>query len=512
MSAHLTEGPAEVAAEAAALGEEARRIPPSEARGLRSLLSDSLLYGIGSAALAIGLFVATPFIARELGPVGFGTIEVLATIAAAAAVLAMVGLDGAAARSYFDYGPHELRQRRTVLRTAMLGVLASSTALAVALVALAVVFVQTLSTEPETSTVVAAIIAFSVLPLTNGQTIARVAFLLDRRRAKFLTGGLLYAGVGGTLAVLLVLGGAGPSGYFVGLGVGALASLLFALVFGGFMTRQAAVDRSELFVMLRYGLPLVPASLAVWAVFAIDRSLIASIRGLFDAGHYGLASKVAAPLMMAVSAFALAWGPFIMSQPEGRRLRLRARALTAVTAAAGTGFVLLVLFARPLVDLLGGHEFERSSRAVPGIALGWLWWAIASVLATEFAVNRRTRVIGAATGVSAAINILLNLILIPPFGFVGAAWATAASFALLALCYWFWERRTIRVRYRWGRLALIALVIGGATPALLIDETTTGWIARGLIAAAVFVVLAFVAATDRDSRRQHPAAQPALDG
>ena len=149
-------------------------------------------------------------------------------------------------------------------------------------------------------------------------------------------------------------------------------------------------------------------------------------------------------MMLATSAFAIAWGPFILSQARERHDVLRARALTVVVAAAAGVMLVLVLFAPLFVRILAPESFESAARAVPGVALGWLFWAAATVLASEFAVMRRTRVIAGATLVAAAVNLALNLALVPQYGFVAAAWTTAASFATLAALYLVLERRTAR--------------------------------------------------------------------
>jgi O-antigen/teichoic acid export membrane protein len=132
---------------------------------------------------------------------------------------------------------------------------------------------------------------------------------------------------------------------------------------------------------------------------------------------------------------------------------------------------------------------------VPGIALGWLGWAAATVLQTEFAIERRTSVIAGATGIAAGANVLLNLVLIPAYGFVGAAWATAASFLLLALLFWVWERRTVRPPYDVPRLGAVIAVTAAGSAALLSDSLAV----RALAAAVCIAVLAWLAVGHRET-------------
>ena len=478
----------------------------SEPGSLRALLGDSVVYGLGIAMLPLGLLLVTPIIAPRVGPVGFGEIDLLATLLTLATVAAMLGLEGGLIRTFFDYAPDDRARRRTAARTALVSVLTVSTTLALVLLLTGVLFATVFETSPNSHSLTTIIAAFALLPCSCGVLISRVALRLERRRRLYVVVSSVQALAGGGAGVGLVLAGAGPTGYFAGLAIGSLVAFGIAVSSGVFSGAGATVDRDQLRTMLGFGLPLVPAALATWVAFAVDRTLLASMRGLFDVGYYAMASKLAAPLFMALSAFAVAWIPFILRQPAHRQLELRARALTAVTAATGIGFILILTLAPQAIDLLGGPKFHHSLRAVPGIAIGSLAWGIAFVLGTEFMVTRRTRVIAAVTSVAALANIALNLILIPPFGFVGAAWATAATFSLQAALYLIIERRSTPAPYRVRRLLLIGVVLLAGGGALTISSPPL--VARVLFAAPVVAMLAAIAGTDREPRRVAGAPSP----
>jgi O-antigen/teichoic acid export membrane protein len=467
-------------------------IPP-EVAGLRSLLGDSAIYGLSVAALPIALILATPFVARALGPEDFGAVDVLVTLVSLLGLVATAGMDSAVGRSYFDYADEDLLRRRTVVRTAVVIVLSISTV--GALIAGVAGFVLTRTAETSV-TAAAVVVAVALMPLTNSQLLARSAFLLQRRRVAYLVAGILNAALGAIAAVVLVVLGLGPTGYFLGLAVGSGGALAFSLAASDLLERASWFDRREAAVMLRFGMPLVPAAAAAWMIFALDRTLIAVMKGLDDAGQYGLAAKVTAPMLLVATAFAIAWGPFIMREPLERRRELRARVLPAAAAAAGIVFLWLVLFADQLVDALGGAGFESADRAVPGLALGWLAWTVAIVLQTELGMARRTGVIALVTSCAAAANVILNLLLIPPFGFVGAAWATAAAFGLLAVAYAAIEPQLAPVRHDVRALAGVAAVLAGASSALLAESLTV----RAL-AAAIGTLVLTVLLRRRDRRR-----------
>lgn len=472
----------------------------TEGGRLRSVLSDAAAYGVGVGMLPGALLVATPLIVRRVGPDGFGGIDLLTAILTLASAAAILGMDTALARSYFDYAADQREERMIVVRTAFVFVFVASVALAAFLAFAGLFFAEILHQRPSTVSIGATVAAFVLLPLSNGVIMARQVFRLEREHRSYIVATGIQAVIGVGAALALVEAGAGSAGYFGGLSVGALAALAYCLSSRRLLSRGAHLDRRQLRTMLGYGLPLVPAALAGWVTFAVDRTLLASMRGLFDVGYYALASKIAAPLFMCLNAFGIAWIPFILNQPPARQLELRARALTAVAAASGIAYVLVLLFAPQLIDLLGGSTFHQSLKAVPGIALGWLAWGIAFVIATEFVITRKTRTVGLASAAAAAANVLLNVALIPPFGFVGAAWASAATFTLLALIYLVIERRSAPAPYRWVRLGLIAAVLVGASVFLL--RSPESFPHRVPAAAIAMIVLAAIAATDRGTSQR----------
>ena len=466
------------------------------ARGMRSLLGDSLVYGVAVASVPAAALLATPILARVLDPAGYGTLDVLASLLALATVVALAGIDQAVTRGYFDHGSNERADRRAVVRTGLLLALGLSGGLALAL-AVGGALIQRARGEALTTEVAAATAAaLLVLPLTAAQTVARLELLLERRRWTYVGVAALQAGVGMAAAVVLVFSGLGPSGYFLGLALGTVCALVVTLARTR-LVAAAAFSRARAAAMLRYGLPLVPATVMAWVVFAVDRSLLVGFRDLEEAGYYGVASRVTTPLLLAVSAFGVAWSPMIMSQARSRQPELRARALTGVLAVAAALFVLLVLLADPFVRLLGGEDYLPATRAVPGLALGWAGWATATVLLTEFSVTRRTTTIAAVAAVSAAANIVLNLVLIPPYGFEGAAWATAASFWVMALAAWIRERRIATTPYRWARLAIIVAVAAAVVPAAALGWSPTEVATKVVAAVLAVAVLAAVAVGDR---------------
>src|ERR1019366_5605568 len=115
------------------------------------------------------------------------------------------------------------------------------------------------------------------------------------------------------------------------------------------------LSRRELRIMFAYGLPLIPSAMAMWMLQFIDRIMLTKLANLNEVGQYAIANRLALALMLLVSAFAVAYSPFMLAlhaEDEAAERRVRAHLLTYVTAALVVLSVVLSVFAREIVSLI----------------------------------------------------------------------------------------------------------------------------------------------------------------
>jgi len=286
------------------------------------------------------------------------------------------------------------------------------------------------------------LIALAV-PLTVGQAWLQIDLTLASTqlapaRYGYLLGGksLLALLVGGWLAWL----GLGSQAPLIGLLVGTvLAWLLFGLVaWRG--VRPSWPTPPVLREYSAYGLPLVITVALGWVIASSDRLLIARLlneaaTGVYAAG-YDLAQQSLGLVLAVVNTAAY---PLVIRQLEqngekaaSAQLGRNGELIVTLALAGASG---LIALAPVIVETVIGKAFRADAIAVvPWIAVAA---AVAGIKAfhldTAFQLARQSRW-QVYTGIVAAItNVALNLLLIPRYGILGAAWATLAAFALAAL-------------------------------------------------------------------------------
>ena len=131
--------------------------------------------------------------------------------------------------------------------------------------------------------------------------------------------------------------------------------------------------------------------------------------------------------------------------------------MIGLPAAAGVALV-----ARPLAEVLIGEDLRVAAASVtPWIALSALLYGLtAYYFGQAFTLGKKTKHLLVAMAIPAGLNVVLNLILVPRFGLMGAAWAPAASFALGLLATQLIGRRVLPLPIPWDSLIRCGVATG----------------------------------------------------
>lgn len=288
------------------------------------------------------------------------------------------------------------------------------------------------------------------------------------RRYAWLEGSQYVLGL--LLGVGLALGfGWGARAPLLGAG---LANLIVLLVDLPYLARQIggwAWSWAEVRLLARYGLPLTLSFLFGLVVAGSDRFFIGWLMDERAVGVYAVAYALADRTLtilfnwVGMAAVPLAFSALAQGGEDAARRVMADTArnliLLALPCAAG-----LAAVATPLATVLVGAEFRQATaHIVPWIALaGLLNGAMVHYAAHAYLITHRTRALLATTVLAAAINVALNLWLIPLWGLDGAIAATVVAYAVGLAA------RLLQMRRRFPiPLALPDLLKGGLACALM---------------------------------------------
>ncbi len=215
--------------------------------------------------------------------------------------------------------------------------------------------------------------------------------------------------------------------------------------------------------LLTYGAPFMLTAFAMTALFQIDQLLIKFLLHLKDVAVYGMAYKLGSAVQYINAAFALAWFPYLfsMQQDEARKVipKTLYNYLKMVLPAANG----LTVAARYYLPYILPETYTTAADIIPWVIWGYVAYSLSDFLGAGLLIQLKSHFFSIAALAALVINIALNLIWIPRFGIIGAAWSTFISMSALTVISYIWAQSVFPVSYRkhnfkWLRLFLLYLL------------------------------------------------------
>lgn len=213
--------------------------------------------------------------------------------------------------------------------------------------------------------------------------------------------------------------------------------------------------------MLRFSVPLVPSSVAVFIFLYIDRFVISRLLTFEDLGIFGIGYRVASVVSLLMYGFQGALTPLIYTyyaQPDTPRDL--ARIFRYFAAAALVVWTSLALFGPEVLTIFTTPAYYGAVAVISPLVLAILLFNL-YIFAPGLAIAKKTGLFAAINIAGAGLNCVLNLMLVPALGIQGAALATLTSAAAMFGLHMFWSQRYYPVPHRWGGLLLAVAVAGG---------------------------------------------------
>jgi O-antigen/teichoic acid export membrane protein len=455
---------------------------------LKRLVSSLAAYQLADVVSKFIAVILLPVYTRFITPQGYGVVELLANGVILISILVRFGMIEAFLRFYFtdaDQG-----RRDALARRAVIFLLVATTIVSVILAALAAPISRVVLGYQDVTTLRIAVLglwSFTNLELAYG--LLRV----DERLRLYATASVcnVLLTVIASVVLVVVLGD-GARGLLLG-NYGASTLVLFALWFklrhqlwGG---RGRSHHAERMGVLLRFGLPTVPAEASVYALSIVDRYYIFHHRSPAMAGLYSIAVKLAGAVAFIVRGFQYAWPPLAYSvTDDGEAARLYGLVTTYYLLVSGWVVAGLALMGRWVLRLLAAPAFFDAYKALPWVALGWAMyglWVVFLAVAGRAKVTERNFP-AAIAGLAA--NVVLLLLLVPPLGLAGAGLALCGAYVVMLGIMHLLTRRVFPVAFEWRRLAQLTLVMGGLAAAgelTLPTAGVVGFISRAAVWAAI---------------------------
>ena len=229
--------------------------------------------------------------------------------------------------------------------------------------------------------------------------------------------------------------------------------------------------------MIAYSIPTAISQLGWWINNSIDRYFVLFMKGSALNGIYAVSYKVPSIMAMICNIFCQAWGISAIKEfdPEdsdgfyGKTYELFSGFLSF--ACAG-----LILINIPISKILFAKDFFEGWRYSSLLVLGMAFSGQASFFSGIFGAVKKNKVVATSTLASAAVNVVFNAALIPQFGAMGAAIATALSFYVVWIIRLIFARKHVHFKVNLIRAHIVVHYLAFQIMFGVYDEVMLGQI------------------------------------
>jgi O-antigen/teichoic acid export membrane protein len=456
---------------------------------LKRLVSSLGAYQVADVVSKFMAVLLLPVYTRYVRPQGYGVVELLGNSVIFLSIVVRFGIIEAFLRFYFSDVDQERRDQ--LARRAVVFLLATSTIVAAALAGAAGPLSRLVLGHRDPVTFLIAVLGlWAFTNLEMAYALLRVDERLRTYAIASLTNVALTIAASIVLVVVLKDGARGLLLASYGATVVVLLALWWTM---RARLRPSAARAEPLKVLMRFGLPTVPAEASVYALSLVDRYYVYHDRSPALAGLYSIAVKLAGAVAFIVRAFQYAWPPLAYSvSDDAQAARLYGLVTTYYALLAGWVVTALALEGRWIVRLLAAHSYFHAYRALPWVGLGWALyglWVVFLVIAGRARVTTRNFP-AALAGLVA--NVGLILLLVPPLGIAGAGIALCGAYVVMLAVMHLLTRRAFAVAFEWRRLTHLCALMGGVAVAgdlLLPTHGIVGFLTRAAVWAAIPLAL-----------------------
>ncbi len=398
---------------------------------LKEFSKDTIVYGLGNGIKKFIGILLLPFYTRALSPADFGILDTLGTLMFFISAFFNLGLDSAS--GFYFFQPSDEKEKGKILYTTFilrLVIIVPSVVMSFFSRWISVMLFKT----PDYTGVV--LITFLLIPINMLMSEQSLIYRFYRNPwgYNFLT--IVKSLVNVSAGILLVIS------FKFGIWGAQMASLLSSLavivVSFTFYTRKKynyKFDWAWAKKLLKFGFPLVWAGLAVWVYSSSDRWFLLYFRNLNEIGFYSIGNTFSQPIGLISMAVQMSFGVLFFSiyneekdieKPQSKLMLKKVVFLFVLVTTLISVF--LSLYAYEIVKFVATKKFTEGIIVIPVLCFASILAQIVQIVPVGISLAEKTWHYTWILIVVAIFNVVINIIMVPLWGFFGAAFTLLIAY------------------------------------------------------------------------------------
>lgn len=185
---------------------------------------------------------------------------------------------------------------------------------------------------------------------------------------------------------------------------------------------------------LLFSIPLVLHSLSNYILTYFDKLIINQYGNLSSTGVYSLATKISEVLLLVINSINYSWAPvFYQNNGDYKSVEGILKKYSQLVFLMALG---IIFYAENIAKILVASEFHSALSIIPVLVIGYIFVFLYQIYVNYAIYIKKTINITVNTIIAAIINIILNYIFIPKYGYQAACYTTLISYILLFIFHY----------------------------------------------------------------------------
>ncbi|WCG37215.1 lipopolysaccharide biosynthesis protein [Aerococcus urinaeequi] len=289
----------------------------------------------------------------------------------------------------------------------------------------------------------------------------------------FAINGVLITLLTGLLNILfLAILNLGLYGYFISITLAYIFSTVFIFItvkpFKYIKINNLSFIRIK--EILAYSIPLIPNYLMWWIINSSSRYIINWFVGIAANGIFAVASKIPSLISIISSVFTQAWQLSVFESYEReKKSKFYSKIFNIYVSILLLFDSLILIFLKPTFSIFFSESFYTAWQPVPFLLLGSVFSALSSFLGVAYTASKETKGVFRTSMIGGGFSIILNIILIPLFGIIGAGVSSMIGFFVMFFVRYVDTKDILSFNIDWNKFLLTLVLIILQTVILFID-------------------------------------------
>lgn len=211
---------------------------------------------------------------------------------------------------------------------------------------------------------------------------------------------------------------------------------------------------------MRYCLPLLPTASMWWIMNLSDRYMLAFYVGTASTGLYAVANKLPSMLSIIENIFYQAWQTTAINSVDSEnRDNIYSNVFNGYFSIMLIGLMGVLIIGKPMVMYLFESSYFDAYIYIPLLVVAVVIHALSGNIGSLYAVFKNTKGCLYSSIIGALLNVVLNIVLIPVCGILGACLTTIIGYLATLLYRLVDIKKTINIRVEWKKNILLLLLV-----------------------------------------------------